>query len=213
MLPLADLALLAHGAVWLLLALLVLLVAVLARQVRQLDARIVRAGALMVNQRLSVGDPAPPVTAQTLDGRAVTVGAAPAQARGSLVFFLAPDCPISRSLVPVLRSLGESEPGLGVTLASDGLDASTHAGFVAEQGLERYDYVVSESLGRAYGVGKIPYGVLIDENRRIAALGIVNSREHLESLFEARELGVASLQDFISRADTGPETTYHDATR
>ena len=34
---------------------------------------------------------------------------------------------------------------------------------------------------------------------QIASLGLVNSREHLESLFEAKERGVASMQDFLAR--------------
>jgi hypothetical protein len=34
--------------------------------------------------------------------------------------------------------------------------------------------------------------VLIDEHGRVASHGLVNSREHLDSLFEARELGVVA---------------------
>jgi len=34
----------------------------------------------------------------------------------------------------------------------------------------------------------------------VRATGLVNSREHLDSLFGAREAGVASLQDFFERA-------------
>jgi len=48
-------------------------------------------------------------------------------------------------------------------------------------------------------VSKLPYAVLLDEAGRVASLGLVNSREHLESLFEAKERGVASIQDFLSR--------------
>jgi hypothetical protein len=49
-------------------------------------------------------------------------------------------------------------------------------------------------------VSKLPYGVLIDEQGRIASLGIVNSREHLDSLFEAKERKVASIQEFVGRS-------------
>jgi hypothetical protein len=31
----------------------------------------------------------------------------------------------------------------------------------------------------------------------VRAKGLVNTREHLESLFEAKERGVASLQEFV----------------
>ena len=38
---------------------------------------------------------------------------------------------------------------------------------------------------------------------RLASLGLINSREHLESLFEAKERGVASIQDFLARRNGG----------
>ena len=60
-------------------------------------------------------------------------------------------------------------------------------------------FVLSEGLGRALSVSKLPYAVLLDEEGRVASLGLVNSREHLESLFEAKERGVASLQEYLSR--------------
>ena len=60
-------------------------------------------------------------------------------------------------------------------------------------------YVVSEQLGRTYSVAKLPYAVLIDERRLIASFGMVNSREHIESLVEAKQRGVGSLQDFLGQ--------------
>ena len=41
--------------------------------------------------------------------------------------------------------------------------------------------------------------VLIDESGQIASMGIINSREHLESLFEAKERKVASIQDYMNK--------------
>jgi methylamine dehydrogenase accessory protein MauD len=49
-----------------------------------------------------------------------------------------------------------------------------------------------------YQVGKLPFAVLLDHDGIIRAKGLVNSREHLESLFEAKERGVASIQDYMS---------------
>jgi methylamine dehydrogenase accessory protein MauD len=93
-------------------------------------------------------------------------------------------------------------------LASDG---QGHESFIAEHALESFAYVVSPDLGMLYGVGKLPYAALVDENGRIAAFGLVNSREHIESLFEAKERGVASIQDYLSerqhlRADGATST-------
>jgi hypothetical protein len=40
---------------------------------------------------------------------------------------------------------------------------------------------------------------LIGEDGRIRGKGLVNSREQLESLFAAKETGVASIQEFIDQ--------------
>jgi methylamine dehydrogenase accessory protein MauD len=45
----------------------------------------------------------------------------------------------------------------------------------------------------------VPYAVLLDGAGTIRSKGLVNSREHLESLLEAERRGVATLQDFIER--------------
>jgi len=100
--------------------------------------------------------------------------------------------------------MARSERNATIILASDGGEAREHADFVAANGLERFPYVLSEALGKAYGVSKLPYAVLVRPNGHIASLGIVNSREHLESLFEADALGVASIQDYLAREPNSP---------
>ena len=49
----------------------------------------------------------------------------------------------------------------------------------------------------AYRVSRLPYAVLLDEKGVIRAKGLVNSREQLESLFNAKELGVGSVQEYL----------------
>jgi methylamine dehydrogenase accessory protein MauD len=185
-----------------LLAVLVLGLAVavmaLARQIGVLHERIAPAGALSVNQRLRVGDVAPEMTLATLDGATLAVGGAPA--RGQLLFFLSPDCPVCKTLLPIIRSLEKAEHDwLDVVLASDGGEESVHRVFRTEHKLNDFPYVLSEALGRSFGVAKLPYAVLIDEAGKIASMGLVNSREHLESLFEAKDRGVASLQEYVEK--------------
>jgi methylamine dehydrogenase accessory protein MauD len=93
----------------------------------------------------------------------------------------------------------EERTWLDVILASDG-DLTEQRDFVRAQGLERLPYVVSAALGLAYQVSRLPFAALIDEQGVLRARGLVNSREHLESLFEAKRLGVASLQEYFSGA-------------
>ncbi len=170
----------------------------LARQIGVLHERIAPAGALAVNQKLKPGDAAPSLAVEDIDGAVITVGGAREKSR--LFFFTSPDCPVCRSLAPIIRSVAEAERSwLDVVIASDGGDAAAHRAYRAAQKLDATPYVLSEPLGRAFAVSKLPYAALIDERGVVASLGIVNSREHLESLFEAKERGVASLQEFAAR--------------
>jgi methylamine dehydrogenase accessory protein MauD len=68
---------------------------------------------------------------------------------------------------------------------------------VADHGLEEIPYVLSAELGMSFQVGRLPFAAIIDERGILRARGLINSREHLESLFEAKRLGVASLQEFL----------------
>ena len=92
--------------------------------------------------------------------------------------------------------VASATPPTRLVLASDG-DLEEQRAFVARAGLDEHPYVVSSALGLAYQVGKLPYAVLIDEQGVLRAKGLVNTREHVESLFEAARLGVASMQEWL----------------
>jgi methylamine dehydrogenase accessory protein MauD len=170
----------------------------LARQIGVLHQRIAPAGALSLPQPLKLGDPTPEMELPGLDGSLVKIGGARG-ARSQLLLFLSPDCAICETLLPALRSAeGAERSWLDVVLASDG-EAGKHETFVRDKGLSRFPYVLSEHLGRSYGVSKLPYAVLIDEAGKLSSTGLVNTREHLESLFVAKETGVSNIQQFLSQ--------------
>ncbi len=170
----------------------------LARQIGVLYERVAPAGALMMNQVLEVGGRAPQLAVPDLDGALVEVGG-DASGRAQLLFFLAPDCPVCSELAPVLGSAARAESDwLDLVLASDD-ETLKHREYRRKKGLEDYPYVVSEVLGKSYGVAKLPYAVLIDEQGLVSSMGIINSREHLESLFEAKEHKVASIQEYLEK--------------
>jgi methylamine dehydrogenase accessory protein MauD len=170
----------------------------LARQIGVLHQRIAPAGALSLPQPLKLGDPTPELALPGLDGSTVKIGGVRG-GRSQLLLFLSPDCAICETLLPALRSAqGAERSWLDVVLASDG-ELDKHESFVREKGLSKFPYVVSELLGRSYGVSKLPYAVLIDEGGKLSSTGLVNTREHLESLFIAKETGVSSIQQFLSQ--------------
>ena len=193
---------------WVVVVILACVVAALARQIGVLYERVAPAGALMLGRGPAVGEAAPVVRVEDLSGRVREVGGPRDDGRSTLVFFLSPTCPVCKTLLPALRSAARSEDTwLDVLLASDGPRAE-HETFVREQALSAFPYVLSPSLGVAYQVGKLPYAVLLDGEGIVRARGLVNTREHLESLFEARERGVASLQDFLHHGE-GPMGVAH----
>ena len=185
-------------ALWAGLVILVVMNLALARQIGVLHERVAPAGALLTNRVLRVGDDAPLLIVETLRGETVQVGA-PALGNSQLLFFVSPDCPVCNELIPVFKSAARAESGwLRAMLASDGNDLN-HQAYVESKGLGEFPYLLSELLGKSYGVSQLPYAVLIDEQGKVASMGIVNTREHLESLFEAKERNVASIQEYLKQ--------------
>jgi methylamine dehydrogenase accessory protein MauD len=191
----------AIATLWAVVACLGVAVLALARQIGILHQRLQPVGALKLGSTLNVGQAAPVVEASDFGGRRLTIGAADPAAADTLLVFVSPSCPVCKSLLPALRAIRRREkPPINVILGSDG-PRLEHADFIAAESLGEFTYVLSEALGIAYGAGRLPHAVFIDGAGIVRASGLVNSREHLDSLFEARERGVASLQEWM----TGPE--------
>jgi methylamine dehydrogenase accessory protein MauD len=195
-----DALLVSNLVLWAIVVLLAGVVAALVRQVGVLYERVAPAGALVLPQSPTVGTAAPVIEAEDLAGVRCTIGAPVPSGRSTLVFFVSPTCPVCRQLLPALRSIARVEaPWLDVVLASDGPRAE-HEAYVTRERLADFRYVLSAPLGVAYRVGKLPYAVLVDGAGIVRGAGLVNSREHLESLFEAMERGVGSIQDYLEGA-------------
>jgi len=185
---------------WAAVVALALVVWALTRQIGVLHERIAPVGALMLRKGPQVGEPAPQVDVNDLEGRTHHIAAPRDDGRSVLLVFVSPTCPVCKAILPVLKSSRLSErEWLEILLASDG-EAAAHKQFIAAQGLEQFPYLNSTALGMTYQVSRLPYAVIIDDEGKLRARGIINSREHLESLFEAKRQGVASLQDYFERA-------------
>ena len=183
-------------ALWAAVLILGVICIALARQIGVLHLLSAPAGALSLRQPLKLGEPTPEMSLNGLDGSTVRIGGVRG-GRSQLVLFISPDCTVCEALLPAVRAAqGAERSWLDIILASDG-ESATHAEFVSEKGLGKFPYVISEHLGRSFGVAKLPYAVLIDENGKLSATGLGNTREHLESLFVAKEKGVGSIQEFL----------------
>ncbi|MGO9361342.1 MAG: methylamine dehydrogenase accessory protein MauD [Xanthobacteraceae bacterium] len=180
---------------WVLVIVLAVMVFALARQIGVLFERIAPMGALITDSGPKVGEPTPRFGLTALDGRPVAIGAP--GPRSQLVFFLSPTCPVCKKLLPILGSVAAAESSwLDIVLASDG-EPAEHRAFVTQRRLQSFAYVLSRDLGITFRVSRLPYAVLVDGQGVVRAKGLVNNREQLESLFNARDLGVASVQSYL----------------
>ena len=183
---------------WVLVVVLALAVFALTRQIGLLHERIAPVGALSVDQGPKVGEAVSLLSSPTLAGGTLALGAGADEVSArTLLFFLSPTCPVCKTLLPTLaRIAAEEGDQLRLLFASDGAPEE-HRDFAARESLPADRYLLSRDLGLHFEVSKLPYAVLIDAAGIVRAKGIVNTREHLESLFEAERLEVGSLQDYF----------------
>jgi methylamine dehydrogenase accessory protein MauD len=184
---------------WIFVVVLAAVVLALVRQIGIPHERAAPAGALLGREGPRPGESAAALELADLSGRRLVIGGREPSGADTLLLFVSPTCPVCNALLPAARALRDAEGGaLRLVFASDGPPAE-HAGFVSAQRLEGESYVLSTELGLLYQVGRLPHAVLLDAEGVVRARGLVNSREHLESLCEAKRRGVASLQDHLAR--------------
>jgi methylamine dehydrogenase accessory protein MauD len=170
----------------------------LARQVGVLHVRVAPAGALDAGHGPAVGDKAPLLAVETIDGDAITIGGKTAALR--LLMFVSAQCPLCKSLIPVAKSFARAERVDLVFIGDD--DVPTQRAMIAKFDMASYPFVNGSETGMAFHVEKLPHAVLLGADGTVLAKGLVNSREHLESLIVSHEMGVESVQDYISGLKT-----------
>jgi methylamine dehydrogenase accessory protein MauD len=187
--------LIAFALTWMVLIGLVLAVFALTRQVGLLHERLAPIGALTLQSSLEPGDVAPRISVTTLSGNTLEVGGARPAGDLQLLLFVAPTCPVCKTLMPTAKAFAAAE-ALQLVVIGDG-DIEEHLRMAARFDLSPAQFVVSAEVGRAYRVGKLPHAVLIADSGMVVAQGLVNTREHLESLLVAHETGMQSVQQYL----------------
>lgn len=166
----------------------------LARQVGVLHVRVAPAGALDAGRGPAIGDKAPVLPVTTLEGRPYLLGG-PASGL-QLLMFVSAACPMCKTLIPVAKSFAAAERVSLVFIGDD--DADVQKSLVARYDLGGFPFINNEEIGRQFEVDKLPHAVLLDAMGTVLAKGLVNSREHFESLIISHEMGVHSVQDYIA---------------
>jgi methylamine dehydrogenase accessory protein MauD len=181
----------------------------IARQVGLLHERSAPLGAMITDHGPGIGDKAPTFSIIDVKGQKLQIGGDNAAGEETMLLFTSPTCPVCEKLLPIVKSVAKAE-GIGVMLISDGAEEE-HKAFLAKHKLDGLPYVISAEIGMRFQVGKVPYGVLIDEKGIIKAKGLCNTREHIESLLEASRTGHASLQDYMANRKGAQHNGEHSA--
>jgi methylamine dehydrogenase accessory protein MauD len=194
-----EMLLVSNIVLWVLVVVLALVVLALARQVGILHERVAPAGALQPTEGPKVGELTEAMQLEDLNGNPVTVGGVDDGGLATFVLFISPTCPVCKSLVPTAKSLAKKESArMRLLFASDGDKREQHVAYAQDLQLDDYPYVLSQEFGMAYHVSKLPFALLIGADGSLQSKGLVNTREHLESLVEAMDSGIATLQDYVT---------------
>lgn len=192
---------------WVLVIVLALLVFALTRQVGILHERVAPAGALQPTSGPKIGEITQAMKLSSIDGTDLSIGGLSTDGLASFVLFISPSCPVCKTLVPTAQSLIKSEAKrMRLIFASDGENFEKHTNYVEDLAITDYPYVLSELLGMTYQVSKLPFALLIDSDGILKSKGLVNTREHMESLIESMDSGISTIQEFVGTQPQPPYT-------
>ena len=188
---------------WVVVIVLGLLVFALTRQVGILHERVAPAGALMPTSGPKVGELTKELALTAIDSSSLVIGGANESGLATFILFISPTCPVCKSLVPTAKSLVNSEKGrMQLIFASDGDDLAQHKTYVKDLKINSDPYVLSQALGMSFEVSKLPFAVLIAGDGTLKSKGLVNTREHMESLIESMDTGITTVQEYIVGTQT-----------
>ena len=188
-------AMVSQMLLWIVVILQGVTILALARQIGVLHDRVAPAGALTTTAGPGVGEQSPRLEVHALAGNAITVGGKLAAGKALLMLFVSSTCPICKKLIPIAKNFARSER-LDVLFVGDA-DPAEQRKLISEFELDEHCFVNGPEVGMTYRIDKLPYAVLLDDAGMIAAKGLVNSREHFESLIVAKETGYATIQSYL----------------
>ncbi len=198
----AELLVLLTVASWVLLIILGLAVLSLARLVGQLQLRLGPAGALVTEEGPAIGEMLHSFMWKTVDGRTWTVTSPSDRVR--LLIYVSPTCPVCDQVVRAARTLGvryEDGVDLEVVFMLSMDDTALATRYQRHHKIERFVLLADSRISADLRVGGAPYAFCVDRSGYLRAKGVVNTREHLESLLNAEALGFSSLQEAVDATE------------
>jgi len=192
-----PLELVSHIFLWIAVIVLGALVLALARQIGLLYEKTGISGARIMNVGPSIGQAIPEFDATDIQGKKVSLGSE--RGKRTLMLFISANCASCAHLMPAITKLAREErKNLDVIIAAFGINQEDGKRYSIEHRLnEVIPLIVSNDLALEYKISVVPYGLLIDRSGILRTKGLVNHYQDIESLLNADELGVRSIQEYL----------------
>ncbi|QDH25519.1 hypothetical protein D5366_10185 [Neokomagataea tanensis] len=175
-----------HVGLWVCVGTIIFASILIQQHMNKLFSKIAPIGALTPNNLLPGALPYQKAT--MLDG-------SQADLKEACLLFVDASCPVSRKMIPIARSFAHKEQRL-LILCTDAPENSLDEACRVLRA-EANEITNGPVLGQFIGVDRLPFGVLVSDDYTVLARGLVNSREHLESLSVSVKTGYASIQNYL----------------
>jgi methylamine dehydrogenase accessory protein MauD len=187
--------LISHLALWVMIILLCAVVLSLMRAMGRMQQRLGPAPALMVTQSgPKIGDSLIDLLRDARIGENGALGFP--KKRDTLMVFISPGCPACEILYPGLNRFRIDHSEVDVVLISSS-DNKQHNRVLSQDGnLKSLPFLALPQLTPVLSIASTPYSIWVDSEGTVRAKGLTATLEHLESLWNARQLGVASINDY-----------------
>lgn len=191
-----TLGIVSYVVLWVLVLTNVVLTIALARLVGRQGRRVLPTGARVVDPGPEPGERIENWSGTDLSGRVVSLQFP--RARGVFLLYLSPHCSVCAALIPAAKrffaEIAAEADGWWVIVF--GSKEAQHA-YARASGLTHQPVVAEEELPASLRIEGAPFGLWIDAGGRVGAKGMVNSREHLESLRHAVRSGYPSMDAYL----------------
>jgi methylamine dehydrogenase accessory protein MauD len=182
-------------ALWVIVVLLCLAVAALTKQISLLYGRLPRTGARTGNVGPEIGKTIKPFVQNDVYGKAVYIP--DPNGRQTLIVFISQNCPNCEELAPALQGISKQEKNLRLILMAFKNDEASNRKYAEERGLSDIQLVASWECGVHFQVLMSPYAILLGGDGTVLSKGLVNNREHLDSILNAADSGYPTIQTMM----------------
>jgi methylamine dehydrogenase accessory protein MauD len=187
-----------YVVLWVIVVIQVILTITLARLVGQMmSRRFPGNGARVINPGPEIGTRGEGWGGTDLLGNEATVRFP--RERGVFLLYMAPHCTMCAGLLPAARRFVKeiaAEAELMWVIVQGSRDFQI--GYAKENGLTQQTVFAEDQLPDPFRVGGAPFGLWLDAAGEVRAKGMINNREHLESLRHAAATGHPSVQSFLA---------------